>query len=565
MKAKSSVLPFEQPGAFFHRRAVAKLDRSNYLEAVSFLRRALEREPDNSEYLLDLADVYARMNCFDESNQVLVSILRRGEASPECFFGMGCNFYALRQFPNARDSLLTYQRLEPDGEFVETAEDILDELDDYDEDSLPPELSDLAYKGKRALDAGEYAKAVRLFNRVLSQEPDLLFVRNNLALGYYCLKEMDAAIDQCALVLEEDAYNLHANCNMALFLTETGLPRDAAPFIERLADLEADDPDDLYKLCLTLCELGRDTLALTRLKELLFYRPYDKRALHYYAVAHYNTAQYRKAMNLWDRVRRIDPDNPVAPYCLKLAADAQRTGSAAPLHYYYQLPAAEIRKRLKLFVQLLGGSREEVSARFERDASFRQLIRWGLSVSDEAFQRTTLKLLGYVGGAHAEEILRDFLLFPEGDALKREAMSCLKSMGAQEPFFACLGDSMVEVRVSVFESDHPMTPAQQEVLRIAAEGLPEYLSAGLMTREEVAAQMLSLWVRYLRAAPRPVRVNRPQNWAAALALLFLGQQDIPHDRLEIARRYEVPGHLAEQYHQRMKAALQGAPEEEPRA
>lgn len=562
MKTKSSVLPFKQPGHFFHKRATIKVDRSDYLDAVGFLHKALELDPDNSEYLLDLADVYSRMYCFEESNQILASVIRRGQTSPECFFGMGCNFYAMRQFSNAREALLTYQRMDPEGEYVETADEILDDLDDFEDSPLPPELSALTYRGKQALDDGDYHKAVKLFQKALAQDESLLFVQNNLALSYYCLKQMDLAIETTAQVLAEDPDNLHANCNMALFLSEEGEKQHAKPYVEHLMTLSAEDPDDLYKLSLTLCEIGHDQEAITRLKELLFYRPYDKRALHYHAVASYNLGRYKEAQKLWDKVRRIDPDSPVPPYYMQVAA-AALDGEDIPgrLHYYYQLPPDEIRSRLSQFYDMLTGSQEQVRRRFDADNGFRQLIRWGLSVADEGFQRTTLQLLSFIGGHEAEEILRDFLLYPTSDSLKREGMGALKAMGAKEPFIAYMGDSVVEVRVSVFETDFPMTHHQQTVLRLAAEAMPNYLGEGMPAREDAAKEMMGIWTRYLQSVQN-VRINRPPNWAAALSLVYMERHDIPISHYELAHYFDVPMRTLKDYTQRIRSALELSEEEE---
>jgi tetratricopeptide (TPR) repeat protein len=536
-----AVLPFEQTGAFFHKRAVMKADRHSYLDAVGFLRKALEREPDNSEYLLDLADVYARMSCYDESNRVLVSAVRTRQATPECFFGMGCNFYALRQYGHAREAFLTYQYLEPEGEYADAVEDMLDELDDMDFEHSSGGTSVLAERGARAIGDGEYRLAVRLLQRALKHEPDASFVRNNLALAYYCLGDVDKAAKETAIVLADEPNNLHANCNMAMLLNDCGRKAQANVHIGRAIDANPDNADDLEKICLTLCEMFRHADAQKHLKRLLHLRPYDKTALHQYGTACFNLGDYRAAIAAWDRVRRIDPNNPVPPYCIALSRKALAGQAVEPLSYHDQLPAEEVHRRVAEFAGNLTGSREEFARRFEQDGSFRELVRLGLGVSDPAFRRTALRLLGFIGGSIAEEMLRDFLLRPDiSEEIKREAMSCLKEMGAKEPYMAVFGGTVVEVRISVFSADRALSDAQRQVVQIAVECMPFAQDAPRDERESFVSELLSLWTRYLSdQSARGHRIRRPQNWAAGLVAVYCAQKGIELDEQALCAALEL--------------------------
>ncbi len=46
------------------------------------------------------------------------------------FFGIACNFLGLQEFSHAHDSLESYLTLDPDGEFVADALDMLDVIED---------------------------------------------------------------------------------------------------------------------------------------------------------------------------------------------------------------------------------------------------------------------------------------------------------------------------------------------------------------------------------------------------------------------------------------------------
>ena len=327
--------------------------------------------------------------------------------------------------------------------------------------------------------------------------------------------------------------------------------------LSRVMELETPDQDDLYKLCLTLLELSLDAEAVERLRLLLSMRPYDKRVLHYYAVSCYNTGDYKEALTAWDRVGRIDPDSLIAPYCMQKTRDAMHGEEPARMHYFYELPGDEVRSRLSRFFELLGGDREDVAGRFHEEPSFRALAKWGLNVSDPSFQHATIKLLGYIGGEYAEEMLREFLLnAEEGDEIKREVMANLKSMGAKEPYIALMEGAIVEVRLNVFESDFPLTDAQQEALNIAVEKIPGRLYEDRIDHNHMMQGMMQIWLAFLREEARlagsRLRIVTPKNWAAALAVCLLELEEIPYSRPEICEAFEVNSSTLSKYTARIR-------------
>ncbi len=45
----------------YHKRAIKSIDKADFTAALKNLRKAVEMEPDNLTYKMDLADTYARM------------------------------------------------------------------------------------------------------------------------------------------------------------------------------------------------------------------------------------------------------------------------------------------------------------------------------------------------------------------------------------------------------------------------------------------------------------------------------------------------------------------------
>ena len=130
----------------------------------------------------------------DRSNSVLFELLmRKKEGRSDCYFGMGCNFLGLNDLEKAQESFEKYLALDPEGEFQEEVEEFLMLFADFEEEEEYP-IGDaaeqlqqqLAQEGKSYLDNCEYQKAAEVLEKVETDNPDLLFAKNNLALSYYC-------------------------------------------------------------------------------------------------------------------------------------------------------------------------------------------------------------------------------------------------------------------------------------------------------------------------------------------------------------------------------------------
>ncbi len=189
------VVPFEQDGSFFHRKAKKYIESNNYINALSYYRRAMEKDPDNQEYALDLAEVFSEMSYFHESNLILLSVMQKSPERTDCHFAIGCNFLGLQEYTKAEGSLEKYLEMDEYGFYAEEAQNLLDVLQSQefyyefisDADPDRDKALAIATKGKDLLDQGDYKRAVRELEKAIRKDPELIFARNNLALAYFCV------------------------------------------------------------------------------------------------------------------------------------------------------------------------------------------------------------------------------------------------------------------------------------------------------------------------------------------------------------------------------------------
>ncbi|NLC44750.1 MAG: tetratricopeptide repeat protein [Clostridiales bacterium] len=539
------VVPFEQDGSFFHRKAKKYIESNNYINALSYYRRAIEKDPDNQEYALDLAEVFSEMSYFHESNLILFSVMQKSPERTDCHFAIACNFLGLQEYTKAENSLDKYMEMDEYGYYAEEAQNLLDVLQSQefyyefisDADPDRDKALAIATKGKDLLDQGDYKRAVRELEKAIRKDPELIFARNNLALAYFCVGKIDQAIEVSQSIIDEEAQNIHANCNIALFLYEKGKDEEANPHLDTVLGLNTEDVEDLHKIAVTLCEMNQHEKVNSLLKKLLQYKPYDKKILHYMAISCYNLKKFKTALKYWDKIERIHPNNTISSYYKHYVNGIISGGDKfIELEYHFQVPYEEIIRRVKSIHDLLKLSGVDLRDKWEKTDGLESLLRWGLDLNDSLIKKAILNVVASFRDEKAEEFLRSFILrkSEEKDLIK-EALNLLKEMDAKEPYLVYSDDSIVEVNV---KHGHPYENGSnifEDIPNMAAKRLKEsYFYDCEEDIQDVWEACLNHWE--MSGAPQ---IRKPEGWAAALELYYRIQGELPVNRAELAASWEV--------------------------
>lgn len=548
-RTKRKVIPFEQNGQFYYRKAKKYIESNNYIDALNFYRKAVEKEPENLEYRLDLAQVFTEMGYYEESNQILLYILQKDENNADCYFCLGCNFLGLQEYERAKECFEKYLQQDPDGIYAEDAQDLLDILQShemyFDNDlevmlnSDRERLYKLANKGKNFLDMGDYKRAIRCLENVIKKDPSLIFARNNLALAYFCEGRLDDAIDVSQGVLKEQPQNVHANCNIAIFYREKGLEEESEKHLQAVLGIETNDPEEIHKIAVTLCELKRHKEANRLLKRLLQYKPYDIKILHYIAVSYFNLQKFKEALKYWSKIEKIAPNNTISSFYKRLThAIMSGEREFSEISYHFQVPYEEVIYRIKKINDLLRLPHKDLKKRWSSSDELLALLKWGLELNDLSIKRAILGVIASFKDGKAESFLREFILRKSvDDELKREAVMLLKQMGAPEPYIAYLDDNIVQIRIDVVVHNTPTDLPQvfHDVINIAIETMKGRYKDGF------EAQVREIWNNFISAMlPYGLpRIRKPEAWAAALELYYCLMSGLVVDKTELARLYRA--------------------------
>ncbi|MDR3085975.1 MAG: tetratricopeptide repeat protein [Christensenellaceae bacterium] len=512
---KDRVVPFEADSRFFHRRAVRLIDKQDFLSGLRNLRRAQKLDPVNVDIALDLADAYARMGLFEQSNTELGLLLHREDCPEEVMFAMGCNYMAMGDYAQAYSVFENYLNSFGEGEFAYLARDGMEQIEESEiEDGIDRELEDLAERGKAALDAGDPSGAAELFREVLARDESLSYVRNNLALAYICMEEMPAAWEQLRIILKQDALNVHACCNAALLFKNEGQAEKAARMVARLNPEIMEEIDELYKYCLSMAELSMEGELMQGLKRILLLCPYESTMLYLSAVCQYNEGRFDVAIKQLERALLAEPSHVLALHLLE-CCQARLSGGQAPEKFplsfeYGPEQRGKIDERLAGLISMYADG-EGLRAELERDETL-VALEAALQGEDEMVAKAVV-VLAAAGGAKAEEELRRLLLSPiHSDGLKQMGLDALVRIGAKKPFFAMIGGRMVQmVNAEIRLNALPPKPYAELMRESVTRMHEEYQSAEAM---EYAVETWTAYLNFLEGHFPPIRGRG--GWLAAV-------------------------------------------------
>lgn len=113
-----SINEYRNNPEFYFTKGLRLANKKNLGEAYRNLTKALELEPDNSEYKFNMACFLSELQRPKEANRMFHDILLNFEPTMfECFFGLGCNSFEMGDNEKAAEHFDKYLYFDADGEF----------------------------------------------------------------------------------------------------------------------------------------------------------------------------------------------------------------------------------------------------------------------------------------------------------------------------------------------------------------------------------------------------------------------------------------------------------------
>lgn len=175
-KPVNNIVRLDFDADFYVDRAVRATHRCQYEKALKYFRIAIEMEPENTYNYLNLAGLLAELGRFEDSNELLEVLFY--EVAPTlhcCLYYLANNLMSIGELELAEDYLFKYIQNEPEGEYIEEAEELL-EVIACELGRAPDSYRDHAFslakqeEARYFFESGDYQKAKEILEEMVTEE-----------------------------------------------------------------------------------------------------------------------------------------------------------------------------------------------------------------------------------------------------------------------------------------------------------------------------------------------------------------------------------------------------------
>ncbi len=521
MSFDPKIVPFDRGADFVHQRALKNRRDNNIIDALELMRKAVEASPENEGYQMDLAELLTELGCLTQSNQVLLDMLNKGARKDECLYSLAINQLNMNNPDAAKKLLRMCLDDSAKSPIRDQARALSGEIEMYEALNRPMTrrlermliISDMACDKLRRED---YPGARELFERAISMDKSQRDVRALLAMTYMLLGRIEEAILNAEDAIREPGTTLRALCVAAQVFNMAGDEARARAALARAMEFRPDGLE-MRMLIFSLFELKMYKEARGCAQDGLTDAPYDRPLLHAMAVTSICAGESpEKAARFWQRIARIDPEDTVAAYYCRAAAENKI--DPEELSCEYQVPRAEMLERFKYITDKLDGDLAQLGEDWKADVRFRTMLAWCLTASDRRFREAAVTLLSSIDDPQAESQLREYMLRVDTGfdmTLRAATMYRMRGLDVRRilPPYMEKSDGLMPDGNRVLDG---MSVGHRQLVRLASDVLER--------RYDVFAfdHLAVMWDMYRRHTPmRTDPLVKTETAAAALAYCYL--------------------------------------------
>lgn len=179
----------------------------------------------------------------------------------------------------------------------------------YPQDHILQNDLGIAYRKK-----GKTDLAIKHFKKAIKLKPDYAPAINNLGTAYFDKKEWNAAIDCFKRVSEELLYATphFAFYNLGRAYYHKKEYALAEKYYLKALDAEPRFVEPLIELGITYMAMGRVSEAIAALSSAVKQSPENARAYFYLAKTFQTLGDYKKAVDFYTQVIKLEPDTPLS-------------------------------------------------------------------------------------------------------------------------------------------------------------------------------------------------------------------------------------------------------------
>lgn len=312
---QNNVVPFIPEGDFYFTKGVEAFQKRKFDIAVKWLKKAAEAKPEEPLYQCQLSIIYTEIGEFYKANQLLTNVLQTS-GYVDCYYLLANNYAHLGLLNDAAKYVTAYLEKEPDGDFSEEANslleliDIEEEEDDEDNWELEDEDDLLIYQETvfYHMEYMEWDEAIPLIEEMMTLFPEHKVARHDYTQALFFSGNEQAAIQMELDALKDDPNSLYSLTNLAVFHHQLNNKMEYEYYIQALLNVYPIHEQQKLRIAITLAKTGYYHEAYLRFRSLVkgivkshpsYYRWYSRTL--------YQEGYQEKALVLWEEGSKKHP------------------------------------------------------------------------------------------------------------------------------------------------------------------------------------------------------------------------------------------------------------------
>jgi|GEM_PF-1530096 len=305
-REKNKLVPFIPDGDFYFTKGVEAFRKTKFQSAIKWLRRALEITPKNPLYQCQLSVVYTEIGFYHSANELLMEVLESNrDEYPDSYYLLANNYAHLGLLNEAKKYALNYLAAEPEGDFAEEADTLLEliDIDDEDGDWELEDEDELLVTQETIFHHMEYMEwelAMPMLKQMMSRFPDQPLTRHDYAQALFHTGKQEEAIQLENELLKDDVNSIYSYMNLAVFHYERDDFEASEACIANVLNVYPMHEQQKLRIAVALARTGHEKEACARFQKLerspvrnhpSFFRWYSRSC--------YAAGQKEKAEKMW--------------------------------------------------------------------------------------------------------------------------------------------------------------------------------------------------------------------------------------------------------------------------
>lgn len=274
-KQLNNLVPFIPDGDFYFTKGVEAFRKTKFQTAIKWLQRALELSPKDPLYQCQLSVVYTEIGFFHSANELLMDVLEKNrDKYPDCYYLLANNYAHLGLLNEAKKHANFYLGIEPDGDFADEAEALLEllDIDEEEDDEWDLDHEDELLVSQEAIfrhmEYMEWEQAVPLIEDMMENFPEQPLAKHDYALALFGMGEQEKALELELRYLEEKEDEMLSHLNLAVFYHEIGDTLKAELFTSQFMNVYPMHEQQKLRIAVVLSKTGHDEEACCRFRQL---------------------------------------------------------------------------------------------------------------------------------------------------------------------------------------------------------------------------------------------------------------------------------------------------------